>query len=78
MVIMTEWNNEEAIAFLQKRLVKAGVERALEEAGAVDGDEIRIAGRAFDFESALARDPEVGYIEDEPIECANEDTEGGD
>ena len=65
MVIMTEWNNEEAIAFLQKRLVKAGVEKALEEAGAVDGDEIRIVGRSFDFESALARDPEVAFIEDE-------------
>jgi len=65
MVIMTEWNNEEAIAFLQKRLVKAGVEKALAEAGAVDGDEIRIAGRAFDFESALERDPEVAYIEED-------------
>lgn len=65
MVIMTEWDNEEAIAFLQKRLVKAGVEKALAEAGAVDGDEIRIAGRAFDFESSLLRDPEVAFIEDD-------------
>jgi GTP-binding protein len=65
MVIMTEWNNEEAIAFLQKRLVKAGVEKALEDAGAVDGDEVRIAGRSFDFESALARDPEVEYIKED-------------
>jgi GTP-binding protein len=65
MVIMTEWNNEEAIAFLQKRLVKAGVEKALAEAGALDGDEIRIAGKAFYFEGALERDPEVAYIEDD-------------
>jgi GTP-binding protein len=72
MVIMTEWNNEEAIAFLQKRLAKAGVERALAEAGALDGDEIRIAGRAFEFEGALERDPEVAYIEDE----FDEDAEG--
>ena len=68
MVIMTEWNNEEAIAFLQKRLVKAGVEKALAEAGALDGDEIRIAGRAFEFEGSLARDPEVAYIEDPFVE----------
>ncbi len=67
MVIMTEWGNEEAIAFLQKRLVKAGVEKALTEAGAVDGDEIRIAGRAFEFEGALQRDGEVADIEDEPV-----------
>ena len=73
MVIMTEWDNEEAIAFLQKRLVKAGVEKALTEAGAVDGDEIRIAGRSFDFESALERDPEVTYIEDDL-----DDDEGAD
>ena len=72
MVIMTEWNNEEAIAFLQKRLVRAGVERALEEAGAVDGDEIRIVERSFDFESALARDPEVSYIEEEPYSDSDE------
>ena len=65
MVIMTEWNNDEAIAFLQKRMVKAGVEKALAEAGALDGDEVRIAGKAFEFEGALARDPEVEFIEDD-------------
>ncbi|MDY0087395.1 MAG: GTPase ObgE [Coriobacteriia bacterium] len=71
MVIMTELGNEEAVAYLQKRLVKAGVERALEEAGAVDGDEIAIAGATFEFSGALARDPEAAFIEDEP-----EDEEG--
>ncbi|RDB60477.1 GTPase CgtA [Gordonibacter sp. 28C] len=52
MVVQTDWENEEAIAFLQHRLKRLGVEQALERAGAVDGDEIRIVGRAFDFESA--------------------------
>lgn len=66
MVIMTEMDNEEAVAFLQKRLAKAGVERALQEAGAVDGDEVYIAGQCFEFSGALASDPEVDYIEDEP------------
>ena len=75
MVIMTEWNNEEAIAFLQKRLVKAGVEKALEEAGAVDGDEIRIVGRSFYFETAVRRDPEVEFIEDEFDDEEMEDEE---
>jgi GTP-binding protein len=65
MVIMTEWENEEALAFLQKRLVKAGVEAALVEAGAVDGDEIRIAGRSFEFDIGVMRDPEVEFIEPE-------------
>ncbi len=31
-----------------------GVERALAEAGAVDGDEIQIAGRSFEFENTEA------------------------
>lgn len=52
MVVQTDWDNEEAIAFLQHRLKRLGVERALEEAGARDGDEIRIVGRAFEFESS--------------------------
>ena len=65
---MTEPDNEEALAFLQKRLVKAGVERALVEAGARDGDEVRIAGRAFELDVGLADDPEVEFIEAEPEE----------
>jgi GTP-binding protein len=52
MVVQTDWDNEEAIAFLQHRLKRSGVERALEDAGARDGDEIRIVGRAFEFESS--------------------------
>lgn len=52
MVVQTDWDNEEAIAFLQHRLKRIGVEQALDRVGAVDGDEIRIVGRSFDFESA--------------------------
>lgn len=52
MVVQTDWENDEAIAFLQHRLVRMGVEKALLAAGAVDGDEVRIVGRAFEFESA--------------------------
>ncbi len=51
MVVQCDWENEEAIVFLQHRLKRIGVEEALERAGAVDGDEIRIVGRAFQFES---------------------------
>ncbi len=53
MVVQTDWENEEAIIFLQHRLKRIGVDEALEKAGARDGDEIRILGYAFDFESAL-------------------------
>ena len=51
MVVQTDWENEEAVLFLQHRLKRLGVDQALERAGARDGDEIRILGRAFAFES---------------------------
>jgi len=47
------------------------VEKALSEAGAIDGDEIRIGGKAFEFEGALERDPEVAFIED-PFDQSDE------
>ena len=52
MVVQTDFENEEAIAYLQHRLKRIGVDRALDEAGACDGDEIQIMGYAFDYESA--------------------------
>ena len=63
MVVQTDWENEEAIAFLQHRLKKLGVESALERAGAVDGDEIRIVGRAFEFESARTAEDLYGELD---------------
>src|SRR4029077_5834162 len=37
------------VAALQRRLIRAGVERRLAEAGARAGDEVRIGPVAFDF-----------------------------
>ncbi|MBP5313666.1 MAG: GTPase ObgE [Eggerthellaceae bacterium] len=56
MVVQTDWENEEAIAFLQHRLKRLGVEQELERLGAKDGDEIRIVGRSFMFESSAHAD----------------------
>ncbi|MDR1016629.1 MAG: GTPase ObgE [Coriobacteriales bacterium] len=53
LVIQTEWDNDEAIVYLQRQLKKLGVESALTAAGAIDGSEIRIAGRAFNFEPGV-------------------------
>ena len=52
IIVQTDWNNEEAITYLQHRLKRLGVDKALERAGAVDGDEIRIVGRSFEFEGS--------------------------
>jgi GTP-binding protein len=50
MVIMTDMANEEAVAYLQRRLLRAGVERVLIESGAVDGDTVTIGPVSFEFE----------------------------
>ena len=47
---MTDLENEEAVRYLQGRMVRAGVEQALAEAGAKRGDAVEIAGAVFDFE----------------------------
>ena len=72
MVIQTEWDNDEAQAFLERRLQRAGVHAALVKAGAHTGDEVRVLGRAFVFENPdedwEVEDglfEELEYIEDE-------------
>ncbi len=54
MVVQTDWDNEEAMSFLQHRFNRMGLEKALLDAGATDGDEVRILGRAFEFDTAAA------------------------
>jgi GTP-binding protein len=49
-VAVTDLDNEEAVLRMQRRLIAMGVERLLESAGAVEGDEVRIGEAAFDFE----------------------------
>jgi GTPase len=56
MVVMTEIGNEEAVAHLQRRLKRAGVEKALLEAGAHDGDSVTIGPVTFTFESGLGEE----------------------
>ena len=51
MVVMTEIGNDEAVAHLQRRMRRAGVEQALVRAGALDGDAITIGPVTFDFEA---------------------------
>jgi GTPase len=53
-VISTDLDNQESVARLQRRLIAMGVERALEDAGARAGDEVRIVEAAFEFEPGEA------------------------
>ena len=50
MVIQTDWDNDEAVAYLQHRFDRCGLDDALAKAGAVTGDEVRILELAFTFE----------------------------
>jgi GTP-binding protein len=54
-VATTDLDNEEAVSRLQERLIKMGVERLLEDAGARAGDEVWIGESAFDFEPESQR-----------------------
>jgi GTP-binding protein len=64
MVVQTDWENEEAISFLQHRFKRIGVDKALDAAGACDGDEIRIVGYAFDYESTRMAEDMFSELED--------------
>jgi GTP-binding protein len=50
-VIKTDINNEEAVAYLQRGMLKMGIEERLLAAGAVDGDTVHIGPVSFVFES---------------------------
>lgn len=46
----TDFDNDEAVGYLADRLAKAGVEKALFDAGAREGDTVFIGGIGFDWE----------------------------
>ncbi len=49
IVGMTDFENEEAVAYMQQRLDKLGVDDVLKKTGAKEGDTIRIGKVTFDF-----------------------------
>lgn len=48
-VAMTDLANPQAVAYLQERMERAGVEAVLEDAGARPGDEVRIGPSTFEW-----------------------------
>ncbi|MHB8893899.1 MAG: GTPase ObgE [Candidatus Geothermincolia bacterium] len=67
LVLMTDWENDEARAHLARRLRDVGVEDVLARNGAEEGDEIEIAGKTFEYipEGARAKRPgAAGTAED--------------
>ena len=50
MVVQTDWDNEEAMAYLQHRFKRLGLDEALAKTGCCTGDEVRILGYTFEYE----------------------------
>jgi GTP-binding protein len=46
---MTDLDNPQAVAYLQRRMRRAGVDDLLAEAGASPGDEVLVGDAAFEF-----------------------------
>ncbi|MGH9027860.1 MAG: GTPase ObgE [Acidimicrobiia bacterium] len=53
VVAMADLNNPEAIAYIQDRLRRMGVERALVRAGACDGDVVRVGEQELEYHEAF-------------------------
>lgn len=78
MVVQTDWENEEAVIYLQHRMARMGVDDALAKAGCRSGDEVRILGYAFNFEgiedeSEDFEAEDIDFIEIEEAESAPKD-----
>ena len=59
-VAMTDLDNPQAVAYLQRRMRRAGVDDLLTEAGANPGDEVLVGDAAFEFTPDPLADPLAG------------------
>ena len=71
MIIMTDWDNDEAIIYLQHRFERLGLDDALGKAGARNGDTVRILGYDLEYTGGLDREE----VEDVVAEDAADDLE---
>ncbi|HEX6987994.1 MAG TPA: GTPase ObgE [Bacillota bacterium] len=55
-IAMTDFDNEEAVEYLQRRLERLGVDEALRAAGARGGDLVRIGEWEFEFHDPTSQD----------------------
>ena len=74
MVIQTDWDNDEAVAYLQHRFDRCGLDDALSKAGAVNGDEVRILELTFTFEGADEA-PDFDELSEDDLEITTEEAE---
>ena len=65
MVVQTDWENDEAIDYLQHRFARLKLEDVLAKAGCGEGDEVRILGFAFTYQTHAAGQVDEGPLMDE-------------
>ena len=81
MVVQTDWENDEAVDYLQHRFQRLRLEDLLTKAGCMAGDEVRILGYAFTFEVQKDANDFAGAEDEETLpfeEAAEEDPSDGD
>ena len=77
MVVQTDWENDEAIVYLQHRFARMGVDQALEKAGARNGDEVLILGYVLEF-TGLDEDDDVAAEDLEQVLVWDAEEDEGD
>ena len=78
-VVMTDLGNDEAVRYLQDRMTRAGVETALERAGAQRGDAVEVAGAIFDFAPDRAEPPvDLAVADTAPVDKLPDELSGVD
>ena len=76
MVMKTDWDNVEAVAYLQHRFERMGLDDALAKAGCKNGDTVRILGYELDYDVSGGKEfdeiqedePEISVGGEEPGE----------
>ncbi len=75
MVVQTDWDNDEAVIYLQRRFERLGLVDALSKAGARNGDTVRILG--YDLDLSGVEDPD-DVADEDLAEVLVWDAEAGD
>lgn len=75
MVVQTDWENEEAVSYLQRRFDRIGLDDLLAKSGCVVGDEVRILGFEFTYDGDKGQEvPDADdYPEDDDDDLYDED-----
>ncbi|MGN0287545.1 MAG: GTPase ObgE [Atopobiaceae bacterium] len=76
MVVQTDWENDEAVLYLQHRFDRAHLTERLQKAGVQPGDEVRILGFAFEFKGDEPRNDQFNELRDSDDEVLSELEEG--